>query len=314
MIATINPDILLLTSFDWDYEGRALDAFIARLNEAGADYPHRFAGQPNTGLATGLDLDGNGRSGEARDAQGYGRFMGQGGMALLSRLPIRADYIVDFTPMLWADLPGSLIDGAGLSPDVRAVQRLSTTAHWDIRLVLPEESPLHLWAWTATPPVFDGPEDRNGRRNHDEAALWLHYLEGRLGRHPPEAPIVILGDANLDPIDGEGRPDALLTLLDHPVFLDPQPRSEGALTAAQEGINATHRGDPALDTADWSDDGPGNLRVDYVLPSRDLAVMASGVFWPTPDDPMAETVERASAHRLVWVDVELPSGTRIPRK
>jgi hypothetical protein len=48
------------------------------------------------------------------------------------------------------------------------------------------------------------------------------------------------------------------------------------------------------------------LRVDYVLPSAGLAVVASGVIWPAAGDPMRAAVEAASRHRLVWVDVALP--------
>ena len=35
-----------------------------------------------------------------------------------------------------------------------------------------------------------------------------------------------------------------------------------------------------------------------------LTVTGTGVVWPAPDDPFAKTVEAASRHRLVWVDVE----------
>lgn len=66
MIARADPDILLLTGFDWDYEGRALRAFEAQLATAGAGYPYLFASRPNTGMATGQDMDGNGRTGEPR--------------------------------------------------------------------------------------------------------------------------------------------------------------------------------------------------------------------------------------------------------
>ena len=78
----------------------------------------------------------------------------------------------------------------------------------------------------------------------------------------------------------------------------------------QGGTNLKHDGHPGADTADWNDDrGPGNLRVDYVLPSADLEFVDGGVFWPTADAPLMgttlDTVERASDHRLVWVDVEV---------
>ena len=60
--------------------------------------------------------------------------------------------------------------------------------------------------------------------------------------------------------------------------------------------------EPRFDTADFSDTSPGNLRVDYVLPSADLTVCASGVVWPTEETGPA----MSSDHRLVWIDVALP--------
>ena len=77
-------------------------------------------------------------------------------------------------------------------------------------------------------------------------------------------------------------------------------------SASDGQANATHKGDPALDTADFSDRVVGNLRVDYVLPSASMILKDSGVFWPTTDDPDAP-LAAASDHRLVWVDLELPS-------
>ena len=70
--------------------------------------------------------------------------------------------------MLWADLPGSLIEGLDLSPEIVKVQRLSSTGHWAVPIKLGGKAALTLLVFAATPPVFDGPEDRNGRRNHDE--------------------------------------------------------------------------------------------------------------------------------------------------
>ena len=291
VIAAAAPDAILLTGIDWDLDGQSVRAFAAKLAEAGLDLPHVFAGRPNSGLATGLDLDADGRLGEPDDAQGWGQFTGQNGMALLSRLPLGE--VRDYSDTLWRDLPDNLMPET--APEVAAVQRLSSTAHWDIPLLTPA-GPLHLLAWSATPPVFDGPEDRNGRRNRDEAAFWLDRL--------PETPFVLIGNANLDPVDGEGRPDALNALIAG--TQDPQPR--GAWQPPQTGANAVQKGDPALDTASFRDSGPGNLRVDYLLPSRSLKIVASGVLWPAPDDPLARSIVAASDHRLVWVDLELPAA------
>ena len=289
------PDVLLLTDFDFDAGGAALEAFADTLADP---LPHRFAARPNSGLASGLDLDGNGRRGEARDAQGYGRFAGDGGLALLARWPVALQ--LDFSEMLWRDLPGATLpEGDVPGEDARAAQRLSSTAHWVLTVAHPD-GPFSLLAWSATPPVFDGPEDMNGLRNRDELRLWQLWSEGRLGP-PPEGPSVLLGNANLDPVDGEGYPDAMADLLENSIWQDPRPASEGGALAA----DPWHGGDPALDTVDW--DGPGNLRVSYVLPSRDWRVLDAGVIWPAPGSPDAELLGEdglaAGPHRLVWVDV-----------
>jgi hypothetical protein len=296
VIAAAAPDILVLTAIDYDHDAHALAALAEALAARGVALPHRFARLPNTGMPTGRDLDGDGRLGRPRDAQGYGEFAGQAGMAILSRLPVDTEAVRDFSGLLWADLPGSLI---GEDP-ARDIQRLSTTAHWKVPVILPDGTRLRVLAWYATPPVFDGPEDRNGRRNHDETAVWTALIDGRLGLPPPEGPFVIAGGANLDPLDGDGRGAAMQALLSHPRVSDPRPGSaEGAARAAADGgVNVTQRGDPTLDTADWPDtpDQPGNLRVDYVLPSSDLSILGAGVLWPPKDSGLR--------HGLVWVDID----------
>jgi Endonuclease/Exonuclease/phosphatase family len=294
VIVALKADVLLLTSVDYDRGGVALRLLAEDLAAAGLDYPHRFALRPNTGTQTGFDVDGNGRTGDPRDAQGFGLYAGQGGMAVLSRLPLDAAGARDFSDLLWRDLPGSQAQDP---PELAAVQRLATTGFWDVP-VLTAEGPLHLLAWHATPPVFDGPEDRNGRRNHDEAAFWRLFLDGALPMPPPEAPFVILGDGNLDPADGDGLREGISALLTHPALRDPSPRGSHGRT------EPNHAGDPALDTALY--DTIGGLRLDYVLPSARLAVAASGVLWPTPDDPLAADLAAASRHFPVWVDITLP--------
>ena len=101
-------------------------------------------------------------------------------------------------------------------------------------------------------------------------------------------------------------------MLAHERVQDPQPRSGGAVSAAMQqfGANAQQQGDPATDTGDFPDGvdpaakdrGPGNLRVDYVLPARSFVVARSGVFWPNAHEGGAALVG-VSDHRLVFVDV-----------
>ncbi len=298
VVQAARPDVLVLAGIDWDLEGHALGALADRLE----GFPYRFTARPNRGIDSGADLNGDGRPGGPDDAQGFAEYPGQEGLAILSRLPLDLANQRDFSDLLWHDLPGALA-----SAEIANSQRLSTTAHWDVPVILPGGDSLSLLVWHATPPVFDGPEDRNGRRNHDEAAFWLHYLDGAFG--PPPRLFVLLGAANLDPVDGDGRAEALTSLLSDPRVRDPSPASEGGRIAAEldAGVNAAQRGDPALDTVDWPDepDLPGNMRVDYVLPSAHLEVVGAGVFWPEPGASLRGDAETASRHRLVWVDILL---------
>lgn len=315
IIAETAPDILLLTGIDWDLGLAAATALADVLAAAGAAYPHVFAFPPNSGMATGLDMDGDTRLGGPGDAQGFGWFAGQGAMVLLSRLPLETARARDFSGLLWSDFPGALLPEKDRAPfpseAALAAQRLSSAGHWEVPVLLPGGGRLHLLCFYAGTPVFDGPEDRNGRRNHDEVMFWVRYLDGALENPPPDAPVVILGDANLDPHDGGGRRGAIRALLAHPRLQDSAPHSAGAAraTAEQGGVNLAHAGDPAFDTADWSDaDGPGNLRVSYVLPDIALPVVGSGVAWPPPGAPLSEfmTGPDLPRHRLVWVDVTVP--------
>lgn len=291
VIAALDADILLLTGIDYDLGQVGITALADRLSLAGVSYPHRLALRPNSGIPSGFDLDANGRLGEARDALAFGRFAGAAGMAVLSRYPIEMQNMRDFTGLLWQDLPGALLP-PDLTQQMRAIQPLSTSGHYEIPIRI-NGMTLRLLAFYATPPVFDGPEDRNGRRNHDETALWLRLLDGTLAMPPPAAPFVILGQTNLDPVDGEGRPAALRAVLAHPAVQDPEPRGDHG--RVEPG------GDPALDTALY--DKIGGLRVEVVLPSADLKVAKSGVMWPSVADPLAATLATASRHRPVWVDI-----------
>lgn len=305
VLVALDGDILLLTAFDYDLGAEALAAFADFLAAAGLSYPYRMALRPNTGIATGLDLDGDGRLGGPGDAQGFGAFPGQNGMVILSRLPLIADRVTDLSALLWRDLPGGIPPAMGQGQ--AAVQRLSTGGHWIVPVRLPDGRPLSLLAWYATPPVFGGPGDVNARRNHDETALWLRLIGGDLPMPPPAPPFVLIGDANLDPVDGAGRKQALRSLLAHPALRDPRPRGRS------DRQDPGQRGDPAEDTVVYTGKGaPGGLRVDYILPSADLQVAGAGVLAPADGkaeedgDRASQDLRLASRHHPVWLDLVLP--------
>lgn len=320
------PEILLLNEFDYEPSHRAAELFRrdylgqGQFGEDSIDYPYLFLAPSNTGIPSGLDLTGDGRTDGPGDAWGFGQYPGQYGMLVLSMHPIDMDAVRTFQQFRWKDLPDAKEvqdpeTGAPWYPPSTWEQlRLSSKSHWDV----PIDTPLgriHLLAAHPTPPAFDGPERRNARRNHDEIRFWAEYIApgahdwivddaGRRGGLPDGALFVIAGDLNADPADGNSLPAAIHQLLEHPrVLRYATPASEGAVVSAatRGGANPQHRGNPAHDTGEFSL-RVGNLRADYVLPSVGLQVVDSGVFWPLPDTP-EHALTQASDHHMVWVDI-----------
>ncbi|MCD7058923.1 endonuclease/exonuclease/phosphatase family protein [Pelagibacterium xiamenense] len=335
IIQRVNPDVVLINEFDYDEDGAAarlfVDNFLSRSQNGAEPWVPAaiFSAPSNTGIPTGIDLDRDSSPVGPGDAFGFGFFPGQYGMLILSKLPIARDDARTFQEFLWRDMPNArLPDDPGTSApaDYYTAEtlekfRLSSKSHWDVP-VEAGDTVIHLLASHPTPPVFDGPEDRNGTRNADEVRFWIDYVggadyiyddAGETGGLPADASFVILGDLNLDPNDGDGMRDVGAALLAAERVQDPMPASEGGAedAAADGGVNGGHTGDPRYDTADFFDGmgGAGNMRVDYVLPSADLTVTGSGIFWPTADDPLAELLgpedAQTSDHRLVWVDIAI---------
>jgi len=343
IIQRTRPDIVLINEFDYDEDGVALAGFqdnylsVSHTTEGDEtepiDYPYRYSAPSNTGIHSGFDLNNDGvidpnpgpfNFDYANDSFGFGWFPGQFGMAVYSMYPIDVDNIRTFQNFLWKDMPDALLpvneDGTQwYSPEELDVVRLSSKSHWDLPIQIGRKT-VHFLVSHPTPPVFDGPEDRNGTRNHDEIRFWSDYVthgggyiyddDGRTGGLAPGSLFVIAGDQNADPLDGDSTDGAILQLLDNPkINTKVTPASEGGPEQAilQDAANDTQLGDPAFDTADFNDAGPGNLRTDYVLPSKALRIFEAGVFWPLSDDPLFDLVGTfpfpSSDHRLVWVDV-----------
>lgn len=280
-----------------------------------------FTAETNTGRASGFDLDRNGEvvtvippdSGEQTDAHrayggdcwGYGAFPGQYGMALLvdERLEIKQEYVRTFRLFPWANMPNALmptyIDEDGeeqpwYADEAGLLFRLSSKSHWDIPVLLPNGETVHFLCSHPTPPAFDGPEQRNKMRNHDEIRFWADYVDNaayivddrrRPGGLPAGAHFVIMGDLNADPQKGNSINDPIGMLLStRTVGEDPAPVSEIELEGLAPG-----------DTARFG------LRVDYVLPSATIGVKRSGVWRHAP-----RGAEFPSDHFPVWADIVVP--------
>lgn len=308
LITHLAPDILVLSGIDHDHHLHTLGAFRALIAARGHDLPHVFAFPSNAGVRTGLDMTGDGRDDTADDTHGFGRYAGERGLGILSRWPFDHTMARDFSGYLWRDLPGARLPDLGAH--VLDLQRLSSTGHWDVPVLLGPDRRLHLLVYQAGPPVFGRHPDRNLWRNHDETRFWTVFLNGALPMPPPFAPVVLVGGSNLDPVDGDGVHGAMRELLSHPALQDPAPTSVGAVVMAAEAESAGHAGPHEQDTVHWPQ-APGNLRVSYILPGAELEVLAAGVFWPEPGAPEASFLgpddSPLSAHRVVWVDIDVES-------
>lgn len=340
IIQRANPDVLLINEFDYDADGAALrlfqDNYLSQPHgdAAPVEYAYRYSAPVNTGVPSGFDLNNDGVVSGGDDAWGFGLFPGQYGMAVYSKYPIDEDAIRTFQNLRWADMPGALLPDDPrtdepadfYSAEELAGFPLSSKSHWDVPITVSKNKTVHFLVSHPTPPSFDGDEDRNGRRNHDEIRLWADYIaggktadyivddEGQQGGLGRNALFVIAGDQNADPNDGDSTENAIQQLLESPrINTKSVPTSTGApeATQLQGGVNLEHTGDAAQDTADFSEP-PGNLRVDYVLPSRQITVIDSGVFWPASDDPLSRLTGTypfpSSDHRLVWADVDVPGA------
>jgi hypothetical protein len=332
ILRIVRPDVVLLNEFDYDADGESLELF-QRLylqaeelpgNTEPLLLPHKWASTVNTGIPSLHDLDGNGQVSGPEDCFGFGWFPGQYGMAVLSRFPMATEDVRTFQTLLWSEMPNARrpkipqTTRPWHSDAAWKAMRLSSKSHWDIPVDI-DGKRLHLLASHPTPPAFDGPEDRNGCRNADEIRFWVDYLspqtatwivddKGGQGGLASASHFCIVGDLNADPSDGASQSESIQSLLDHSlVNSDFTPASEGAVeaTSNQGQKNKSHQGPADHDTADFSDIAVGNLRVDYVLPSRTLTVTDSGVFWPASAKPSASLID-CSDHHLVWIDLELP--------
>lgn len=197
-IQRIQPDVLFINEISYDQEGgpdfpggeagrnaqRFADHYLAVSQGTGLKpLSYTAVMRPsNTGVPFGLDLDhvngvvsapGKGYGG---DCWGYGDFLGQYALAVLVRsdLKVREKEIRTFQKFPWSAMPGALRPknpetGVSWYSDAEWAQlRLSSKTHMDVPVELPDGRLLHLLASHPTPPSFDGAEDRNGARNHDE--------------------------------------------------------------------------------------------------------------------------------------------------
>ncbi|GLX86462.1 hypothetical protein tloyanaT_27150 [Thalassotalea loyana] len=319
IIQSIQPDIILLNEFDRnnaDHQ-KALTIFrneYLSQGELAIDYPFSYQGPVNTGVPANVDMNGNGSNADIpADTFGFGYFPGHFGMALLSKYPIDNDAIRTFQKFKWKDMPNAL---KPVNPESGSDYynkqawenfRLSSKSHWDVPVNV-NGTTIHVIASHPTPPVFDGKEDRNGKRNHDEIRMVNDYISpnqssylyddsGVSGGLTANSRFVILGDLNASDIEGDAINAGISSLLNNPLVNDPMPTSKGGDLHKPDNANSKYH------TAYWG------MRADYVLPSQfGFNMIDSGVYWPEKDSQEYYLIKdrgASSDHRLVWVDLEI---------
>lgn len=330
IIRRIRPDVLVINEIDHDIdalkEGQDLSLNAWRFNDAylnqgekPIDFRFTYAAPCNTGFLAGKDFDNNGKVATDKDrgsrdhggdCYGYGAYPGQYSMAILSRLPLVNEKARAFQKFLWKDLPNNLIPTEWYSDDEIDIFRLSSKSHWDVTIRIGNKS-FHLLVSHPTPPVFDGPEDRNGRRNYDELKMWVHYINndsvmvddsGVKGGLAENERFIIIGDLNAAPL-GDKLENGQLSidqLLRHARINDC-----GDLLVSEGALHGRNPGPPNYierRTSGWGDRG---LRIDHLLPSKDLEPVNGGVYWPDAkvEAEGAALAKKASDHRLIWLDI-----------
>ena len=302
IIQRVRPDILLLQEFDFDAAGAALRAFQANYlarsqNGAGAASSSRihFFTESNTGSPVRIRSRQRRAGRRRRRCAGLRRVSG----------PVRHGAAVALSDRCErARAPSANSCGATCRarccPTIRHARRrrLVFAARTRGAAAVVEE-PLgcagaHRQAHAAparshpTPPAFDGPEDRNGRRNHDEIRFWSDYLTTGERLHPRRP-------RQTRRLHGQGLPDHGRSEFRSRRRRQPQRCDRRAARASARRLRSSCRRAPApprparrraarmprsaairATTPRTSTiASAGNLRVDYLLPSKGTARSAA---------------------------------------
>lgn len=280
------------------------------------------------------------------DAYGFGFYHGHYAFALMSKYEIDTENTRTFQTFKRKDLPNAvnpiindcnkpkpndiptgLVCGANwFNPVQWNALRLSSKNHVDAPILIPTANgtkTIHALLSHPTPPAFDRVSDNNKYRNSEEILFWEQYISGgdffyddagTKGGFTGKS-FVIMGDLNADPAYGTAtnplfngiqiltnNPKVNLNVAQTNATLTPK-----SLGGAQEANSKNHPY-PETRTSTFGS------RVDYALPSADLTVINTGVYWQAENeigrllfnDPRVgrgTDKDISSDHRFVWATI-----------
>ncbi|WP_261924902.1 endonuclease/exonuclease/phosphatase family protein [Shewanella sp. NFH-SH190041] len=311
-------DLTALTDFKANYLAiaQSLNSIDGGELQKPIHFPHMASFATNTGLASGMDLDNDGKTDGPGDAWGFGQYHGQYAFGLLSRYPINHEKIRTFQQFKWKDMPGATnvavnckegntaawcAEPFWYSDAEWAALPLSSKNHVDVPVTVSlqdKEQTIHLLMSHPTPPVFDKGDEApyNVAKNAAEIGFWVDYIAGKdymtddaggKGGLAPDSQFVVMGDLNADPENGDGDLTTINALLrhnnvNHLVTTGSfAPSSNGAEECLANGDCKQSLADtpyPRLITSTFG------LRVDHVVPSAGLHTIDAGVFWPASNE------------------------------
>ncbi|MGF1792824.1 endonuclease/exonuclease/phosphatase family protein [Photobacterium profundum] len=353
------PNVLMMAEYNNDGTGEDKAALVGfqdnylsiaqSIDGAGGEanlepitFPHFESYSTNTGLASGLDLDNDGKIEGPGDAWGFGMYHGQYAFALMSQYEIDTENTRTFQTFKWKDLEDAQIptiticDGSQTIPDGMSCGdewytdeeweqvRLSSKNHVDAPIIIPTENGeevVHLLMSHPTPPVFD--TGKNKAQNAAEVKFWNQYIQGKEffyddaglnGGLADNAKFVIMGDQNLDPVAGDGFSDVMQTLHDDPLVN--QKVMNGELYPTSYGASE-HAVDKSLNHPKPNRiSSTFGLGVDYAIPSANMNIVDSGVYWSasyeegrklfndTRIGQYGDGKSVSSDHRMVWIKTQ----------
>ena len=314
---------------------------------SGLNYKNIMNVPTNTGELSDYDLNHNGRKDGPDDAWGHGFFHGQYAFAVFAKEGYPFGQHRTFREFKWSHMPGAenptcdkvttLDYCPWYSEKVWSEMRLSSKNHIDLPVEIPDMTGtghnVHFLVSHPTPPVFDFTAKHNYKRNQAEIQFWIDYIERKdyfyrttddqdnPGPIADNAYFIITGDLNADPDFGDGHRETIQALLTHDLVNtsatvgDLKPKSHGAPEFLATDCNAD-RYNCARNKNNETVTSTFTLRADYVIPSKNFTVLNSGVFWPSEGEDGRYLVKDpdlgvdkgvSSDHRMVWVDLYIPS-------